>query len=64
MSGYSLKVYDGDLLLEETGLDYALDAAEVDAAWHVNHDGATKVEIVADDGRVVDTVPGKRHARV
>jgi hypothetical protein len=61
---YLLRVYDGDLVLEETGLDYALDAAEVDAAWYVDHEGATKVEIVSDDGRVVDTVPERRRARV
>jgi hypothetical protein len=61
---YKLRVYDGEHVLEETGLDYALDAAEVDAAWHVDHDGATKVEIVSDDGRVVQVVGEKRRARV
>lgn len=61
---YLLRVYDGDNLLDTFDGYGHLDAAETDAAWHVNHDGATKVEIVADDGRVVDTFPGKRRAHV
>jgi hypothetical protein len=64
MSSYKLVVFDGDHVLEETGLDYALDAAEVDAEWKVDHDGATKVEIVNDLGDVVQTVGEKRRARV
>lgn len=64
MSPYLLRVYDGDHVLDETSLDYALDAAVVDAEYYVNHDGATKVEIVSDDDRVVQTIGENRRAGV
>ena len=57
MSAFQLRVYDGRDVRETVG-PYPLDAAEPDAEWYVNHDGATKVEIVRQaDGEVVKTVP-------
>lgn len=52
---YLLRVYDGDLVLEETG-DHTFESAERDGHWAVTHDGATRAEVVRDNGTVAKTL--------
>ena len=60
--GYSLRVYDGDNLLDEIGPGFSWDAAEEEARFLVHRDGATSVDIVPDSepDRVSQTVRAGR----
>jgi hypothetical protein len=61
---FKLVIFDGDNVLDERE-PFTFDAATDEAHWHVNHDGATKVEIVdMETGEVVDTIGERRRAGV
>lgn len=61
---FTIRVYDGQNVLEERG-PYTRDGAEEEAFWHVHHDGATSVDIIDDDtGMIVDTIRAGRRSAV